>query len=64
VEYEVTDQNGRRSALDVTGPFGAFVQGKRNDFEERRPRYDDYDRNDGGGGGGGGYGGNSGGQNY
>lgn len=48
VEYQVIeDENGRRSASNVTGPEGAYVQG--------RPRrtYDDFG---GGGFGGGGYG--------
>lgn len=50
VEFQVyMDDNGRKSAQNVTGPDGAYVQG--------RPQrtYNDY--GDGGGGGGGGYGG-------
>mmetsp|Transcript_6389 Transcript_6389/g.9038 ORF Transcript_6389/g.9038 Transcript_6389/m.9038 type:complete len:161 (+) Transcript_6389:89-571(+) len=69
VEFEVIeDDTGRKSAQNVTGPDGAYVQGR------PRPQYNDYGgggfagRNDGGFGGGGFAGGNDGGfgggQNY
>mmetsp|Transcript_11777 Transcript_11777/g.16985 ORF Transcript_11777/g.16985 Transcript_11777/m.16985 type:complete len:149 (-) Transcript_11777:207-653(-) len=46
VEFELSENNGRRAATDVTGPFGAFVQGRppapRRDYDDSRNR----DRND------------------
>lgn len=47
VEYNVEEQDGRKKAVDVTGPNGAFVEGA----PRRESSYDSY------GGGRGGYGG-------
>ena len=45
VEFNVEEANGRRNAMDVTGPDGAYVIGK-----PFRPRYEsDMSGGDGGG---------------
>eukprot|EP00521_Asterionellopsis_glacialis_P007621 CAMPEP_0195289666 /NCGR_PEP_ID=MMETSP0707-20130614/5847_1 /TAXON_ID=33640 /ORGANISM="Asterionellopsis glacialis, Strain CCMP134" /LENGTH=171 /DNA_ID=CAMNT_0040349693 /DNA_START=61 /DNA_END=576 /DNA_ORIENTATION=+ len=60
VEFEVLedDTTGRRSAQNVTGPDGQYVQGR------PRPQYNDYGSGGFGGQGGGGFGGQGGGGGF
>ncbi len=64
VEFEIAESNGRTSAVNVTGPGGAYVQGAPYSPPAREPRQGGGNAGGARGGGGGGGGGRGGGGNF